>query len=155
VVVVDVEDVEPVGLEEVHRHAVDVPAVEEHDRPLRDVVGRRAHEVAVQRQPAVLPRQRELVGRHVHQRVLAELAEDAVHREQRPEGVAVGVLVRREQQLLGSAQLGDHLVLFGGDGHTSSSSSSSVMRIPLWIDSSKTNSSVGVFFIRSSVATFC
>ena len=42
-------------------------------------------------------------------RVLAELLEDAVHREQRPERVAVGVLVRREQKLVRLAQLGHHL----------------------------------------------
>ena len=42
VMVVDVEDVQAVGLEEVDRHAVDVAAVEEDDRALRDVLRRRA-----------------------------------------------------------------------------------------------------------------
>ena len=37
--------------------------------------------------------------------------------EQRAERVAVGVLVRGEEQLVGRAQLADDLVLFGGDAH--------------------------------------
>jgi hypothetical protein len=138
VVVVDVEDVQAGGLEEVHRHAVDVAAVEEDDRALGHVLGRCAHE-AVEVEPAVLPWQRELVRRHVHQRVLAELREDAVHRQQRPERVAVRVLVSGEEELVGGAQLADHLVLFGRDAHGSSSPRSSVIRIPRSIDSSKTN----------------
>ena len=88
---------------------------------------------------AVLPGQRELVRRHVHQGVLAELRQDAVHREQRAESVAVGVLVGGEEELVRGAQLVDHLVLFGGDAHASPSSKSSEMRIPRSIDSSKTN----------------
>ena len=71
-------------------------------------------------------------------RVLAELLEDPVHREQRAEGVAVGVLVGGQQQLVGLAQLGDDgLELGGGQRHAaSSSSSSSLIRIPRSIDSS-------------------
>ena len=147
VVVVDVEDVQPVGLEEVDRHAVDVAAVEEDDRPLGHVVGRGARQ-PLERPAAVLPRQRELVRRHEHQRVLAELLEDPVHRQQRAERVAVRVLVRGQQQLVRAAQLGQHLFMSGGDAHWSSSSS--VIRIPRSIDSSNTNCSVGVRFIRSS-----
>ena len=64
---------------------------------------------------------------------ISELLEDEVHPEQRAERVPVGVLMRREQQLLGLAQLGQHLVLFRRDRH---SSSSSVMRMPRSIDSS-------------------
>jgi hypothetical protein len=139
VVVVDVEDVEAVGLQEVDRHAVDVAAVEEDDRALGHVLRRSADE-PVEVEAAVLPRQRELVRRHVHQRVLAELREDAVHREQRAECVAVRILVCGEEELVGGAQLTDHLLLLGGDAHVSSlSSRSSEMRIPRSIDSSKTN----------------
>ena len=62
---------------------------------------------------AVLVRQRELVGRQVHQGVLAELRQHAVHPEQRAERVAVGVLVRRQQELVGAAQLLDDVVELG------------------------------------------
>jgi hypothetical protein len=137
VVVVDVEDVEPGGLEEVDRHPVDVPAVEEDDRALGNVVRRRPHE-PLEVKPAVLPRQRELVRRHVHERVLAELFEDRVRGEQRAERVAVGVLVGGQQQLVRRAELADDVFLLGRDGHWSSSRSS-VIRIPRSIDSSKTN----------------
>jgi hypothetical protein len=137
VVMVDVEDVEALDLQEVHRHPVDVAAVEEDDRALGHV-GRRLADQPLEVQAAVLPRQRELVRRHVHQRVLAELLQDRVHREQRAERVAVGVLVRREEELVRAAELPHHLFLFGGDAH-SSSSRSSEMRIPRSIDSSKTN----------------
>ena len=77
-----------------------------------------------------------------------------VHREQRAERVAVRVLVGGEEQLVRLAQLLEHLLLLGDDRHASSSSSS-VMRMPLSIDSSKTNCSVGVRFMRSSLATAC
>ena len=115
--------------------------------------GGRADE-AVELEAAVLPRQRELVRRHVHQRVLAELREDAVHREQRAERVAVGVLVGGEEELVGRAQLARRpgpvrwrrSCLARRPGARS-------MRIPRSIDSSKTNWSVGVCFMRSSVAT--
>jgi hypothetical protein len=46
--------------------------------------------------------------------------------------------VRGQEELVGRPELGDHLFLFGGDAHPSSSSSSE-MRIPRSIDSSKTN----------------
>ena len=64
-------------------------------------------------------------------RVLAELDQDPVHREQRAEGVAVGSLVGCEKQLVGLAQLRhDRLQLGCGDAHRPvSSSSSSLIRI--------------------------
>src|SRR6185436_4287424 len=93
------------------------------------------------------------VRRHVHQAVLAELLEDPVHRKQRAERVAVRVLVRREEELVGRAQLRQHLLLLGRDRH--SRSRSSEMRIPLSIDSSKTNWSVGVRLSLSSFAIAC
>jgi hypothetical protein len=108
--------VQPVGLEEVDRHAVDVAAVEEDDRALGHVVGRGARQ-PLERPATVLPRQRELVRRHEHQRVLAELLEEPVHRQQRAERVAVRVLVRGQQQLVRAAQLGQHLFMSGGDAH--------------------------------------
>ena len=79
---------------------------------------------------------------------VASLLEDPVHRQQGAERVAVRVLMRGQQQLVRAAQLGQHLFMSGGDAHWSSSSS--VILIPRSIDSSKTNCSVGVRFIRSS-----
>ena len=105
VVVVEVDDVRALALEEVDRHAVDVPAVEEEERSVLDVGGRLVEDVG-ERQEAVLERKRELLGVEEHHRVLAELAEDAVHREERAERVAVGPLVRREQE---AVALGDRL----------------------------------------------
>ena len=60
VVMVDVEDVGVVALEEVDRHAIDVPAVEEHDRALARVGGKLVHDV-LERKVPVLVRQREVV----------------------------------------------------------------------------------------------
>ena len=74
-----------------------------------------------------------------------------MHGEQRAERVAVGVLVRGEQELVRAAQLLDDLVR-SPVAMLIASSNSSVIRIPRSIDSSKTNSSVGVRFIRSSRA---
>ncbi len=62
----------------------------------------------VERQEAVLVRQRQLVGRHEHDRVLAQRGEDAVHRHQRAERVAVGMLVGDEQEALRRPQLVEH-----------------------------------------------
>ena len=97
VVVVDVQDLGVVALQEVDRHAVDVPAVEEDQHPVDDV-DRRLVEDLLQRQEPVLDRQRELLRRQEHHRVLAELLEDRVHRQQRAERVAVRALVGREQE---------------------------------------------------------
>ena len=152
VVVVDVEDVETVRLEEVHGHPVDVAAIEKDDRALGHV-GRWGARDPVECPRPVLPRQRELVGRHVHDAVFSELLQDPVHREQRPERVAVRILVRGEEQLVRGAQLGERSLLFGGDAHCPcSSSSSSEILMPRSIDSSNMNSSVGVRFMRSSRA---
>ena len=95
----------PVG-EEVDRHAVDVAAVEE-DHGAVGHVGRRLVEDLLERQEAVLDRQRELLRRHEHHRVLAELGEQVVHAEQRAERVAVGALVGGEEEAVAVAQLGD------------------------------------------------
>jgi hypothetical protein len=138
VVVVDVDDVGAVVLEEVDRHPIDVPAVEEHHHALADVLRRRG-EQALEAHVAVLDRKRELVRRHVHRRVLAELRHEAVHRDQRAERVAVGILVRGQQQLVGLPQLLDHGVELGRNRHSRPSSwsrSSSLIRIPRSIDSS-------------------
>ena len=137
VVVVDVDDeVAAVG-EEVDRHAVDVAAVEE-DHGAVGHVGRRLVEDLLERQEAVLDRQRELLRRHEHHRVLAELGEQVVHAEQRAERVAVGALVGGEQEAVAVAQLGgDPLDLrrhgagrLAHSASASSSSSSCEIRIP-------------------------
>ena len=94
----------PVG-EEVDRHPVDVAAVEEDDGAVGHV-GRRLVEDLLQRQEAVLDRQRELLRREEHHRVLAELGQQLVHAQQRAEGVAVGALVGGQQEAVARAQLG-------------------------------------------------
>ena len=104
-------------------------------------VGRRLVEDLLQRQEAVLDRQRELLRRHEHHRVLAELGEDLVQAEQRAEGVAVGALVGGQQEAVAVAQLGGDALEVGGRdlrdrAHSSSSSSSSEMRTPFSIVSS-------------------
>ena len=53
---------------------------------------------ALEVEEAVLVGQRELVGGHEHDRVLAQRGEHAVHRHERAERVAVGVLVRDEHE---------------------------------------------------------
>jgi hypothetical protein len=99
VVVVDVEDVRALALERVGRVAVDVAAVEEHDRALREI-GRRLGDEVLDLQERVLVGQRELVGGHVGDRVLAERGQHELHPRERAERVAVGVLVGREQEAL-------------------------------------------------------
>ena len=125
VVVVDVDAEVVARGEELDRHPVDVAAVEEDDRAVGHV-GRRLVEDLLQRQEAVLDRQRELLRRHEHHRVLAELGQQVVHAEQRAERVAVGALVGGEQEAVAGAQLGgDPLDLGGGDAGPRSSPSSS------------------------------
>src|SRR4029079_2617634 len=97
------------GHERLYRVRVDVAAVEEDDRALVEVLRRVALE-AVEAEEAVLVRQRELVGGHEHDRVLVEGAQHAVHRDERPERVAVGVLVGDEDELVGRADLVEHLL---------------------------------------------
>ena len=109
-VVVDVEDRGAVAApQEVDRHPVDVAAVEE-DHGSIDEVDRRLVEHLLQRQEPILDRQGELLRGEEHDRVLAELGEDSVERQERAEGVAVGALVGGEQEALPVAQLGDHAV---------------------------------------------
>src|SRR3954453_15489601 len=154
----DVEDVSALPAQEIDRHTVDVAAVEEDDNAVADVLGGGA-ENPFELHRAVFVGQRKLVGGHIHRRVLAHLLKDQMHAEQRAEGVAVGGLVGRQEQLVGSAELLHHLIhlrpLRDGvaleDAHRSSpSSSSSEMRKPWSTESSCTNSSVGVLFIRTS-----
>ena len=125
VVVVDVEDRRAVALQELDGHPVDVAAVEEDERAVDDVGGRLMEDL-LERQEAILDRERELLRRQEHHRVLAELAEDLVHRQQRAERVAVRALVRGEQEALAGADLLDDLVERGRGRrvHRSSSGSS-------------------------------
>src|SRR5262249_18752421 len=85
----------------------------------------------LQRQEAILDRQRELLRREEHHRVLAHLRQQMVHTEQRAERVAVGPLVGGEQEALAVADLLRHPLDRGGAdvgglAHSSSSSSSSL-----------------------------
>src|SRR5437763_10998121 len=159
VVVVDVDDPDTVGFQELDRHPVHVPAVEEDDQPLLEVVRRLTQDVVEAHVP-VLVRERELGGTHVHDGVLAEGLEHELHRAQRPERVAVRVLVRRQEELRRGPKLLEHLLLLrrgrhSGDRLRSSWDRSSVIRMPSRIESSCTKSSVGVRFIRSSSPTRC
>ena len=72
VVVVDVQQVRAVA-QHARGVAVDVAAVEEHDGALGDVGGRLADQ-ALEREEAVLARQRQVGGRDEHRGVLAERA---------------------------------------------------------------------------------
>jgi hypothetical protein len=106
VVVVDVED--PRRLLELGRGvAVDVAAVEEDDRAVLDVLGHGRDELR-QLEEAVLVGQRELLGREERDRVLAHRAQHLLHRRERAERVAVGMLVRGEHEALAVAQLVEH-----------------------------------------------
>ena len=114
VVVVDVEQPGAVALQELDRHPVDVAAVEEDERAVDDV-GRRLVEDLLERQEAVLDRQRELLRGEEHHRVLAELARGCVHRQQRAERVAVGALVGGQQEAVGLRELvDDEVQIVGG-----------------------------------------
>ena len=108
VVVVDVEDHGVVALQEVHGHAVDVPAVEEDDHPVHHV-DRGLVEDLLEGQEPVLDGQRELLRREEHDRVLAELLEDLVHRQQRSERIPVRALVSREQEPIAGTQRPRHV----------------------------------------------
>jgi hypothetical protein len=140
-VVVDVEDVAVVALEHLRRRAVDVAAVQEDDRALAEVGGRLVHEPR-KLDEAVLVGQRELVHGHEAQRVLAERAEDQRHRGERADRVAVGVLVRRADELVRLANLPHHLLarrrspVHRRHSVPASRSSSSSMRKPRSIESS-------------------
>ena len=90
-------------LERLGRVAVDVAAVQEHDRALVDVVRHLGDELR-QLEEAVLVGQRELVGRQEGDGVLAHRAEHLLHRGERAERVAVGMLVRGEHEALAVAQ---------------------------------------------------
>ena len=157
VVVVDVEDVRVVAAEEVDRHPVDVSAVEKDDRSLVGVIWKLVHDF-FERKMAILVRKWTLGGRHEHHRVLAQLLEDLVHREERSERVPVGILVCRQQELLTEQQLGDDLFSMRGciglaQDSRSPRRSNSEMRMPRSALSSYSNSSCGVCFRRSSAAT--
>jgi len=59
----------------------------------------------IERQEAVLHRERELLGAEEHHRVLAESLENPLGGEQRTERVAVRVLMRGEQEAVTGADL--------------------------------------------------
>ena len=94
--VVDVDQVRAVA-QDPCRVAVDVAAVKEHDRALRDVRGRRLDQ-ALQAEDAVLERQRQIIRRDENLRVLAQLFQQSLHPHQRPQRVAVGTLVRGQHE---------------------------------------------------------
>jgi len=107
VMVVDVHD-QPGSVDHVHL-GPDAPlarAVEREENSLRRVVRQRPPEPA-QVEEAILGRRRRLAGQ-VHDDVLAERSEGDRHREHRSERVAVGVLVRRqEERIVRPDRLGD------------------------------------------------
>ena len=109
VMVVDVEDAAARALERGGRRAVDVPAVQEHEDAIAEVVGRLGDE-PVELDEAVLVRQRELVGGQERDRVLAERGQHLLHRGERADGVAVRALVRGEQELVVLAQRRERLL---------------------------------------------
>ncbi len=122
--VVDVQDAGAIALEEVDRHAIDVSAVEEDERAIDDVGGWLVEDVG-ERQEAVLDRERELLRIEEHHRVLAELGEDVVHRQQRAKGVAVGALVGGQQEAVPGTQRVDRLIDAGRQRRRFTHSSSS------------------------------
>ena len=108
VVVIDVH--ERLGVaQRGQRVAVEVAAVEEDRRAALEVL-RRLGGQSVEREEAVLGRQRELLGRDHHHRVLAQRAQQRLHRHQRAERVAVEVLVRHDGKALAAANLAQHLL---------------------------------------------
>jgi hypothetical protein len=144
VVMVEVEDVRAWAPQRLGGIAVEVAAVEEHDRPLLDVDRRAANNIG-QRQEPILGRQRELSSVDEHHAVLAECDQDLLHRDQRSQRVAVRVLVRHDHQLARGSKLLEHLVACRDRAivrHTSSpgfGSASSIrreIRIPRSTDSS-------------------
>ena len=131
VVVVDVDYADAVGLQELNRHPVHVPAVKEYDKTLGEVLRRLVQNVVEPHAP-VLVRERELVRAHVHHGVLAELLHQQLHRAEGPEGVAVRVLVGGEQEAVaGPDLLGDEVEIAGHElGRPAHSSSNREMRAP-------------------------
>jgi hypothetical protein len=97
---IDIEDVRPRTLQRLGRVAFEVSAVEEHDRPPVEVVGRFIDQSG-ERQEPILGWQRELAWIDENQAVLAEQGEDLLHRDERSKRVPIGVLVRHDDQLLG------------------------------------------------------
>ena len=80
------------------------------------------------------------VGGHEGQRVLPERGQHLLHGGQRADRVAVGALVRREQELLVAAQLVEQELARGGGAvlaaHGPSSSMISAIRMPRSVESS-------------------
>ena len=109
VVVVDVDDVRASATEGHRGIALEVAAVEEHDRASGEVLGRRLHQPR-EREEAVLVGHRELARVDEHQAVAAQPDQDLLHGDERPERVAVHVFVGDDDQLLGRAELGQDLV---------------------------------------------
>ena len=102
-------DVDDRRVADLHGVAVEVAAVQEDDRALREVRGDVADE-PVELEERVLVGQRELVAADEHHAVLVERAHDRLHRDERAERVAVGVLVRHEDEAVGIAQGSDDLL---------------------------------------------
>ena len=123
-VVIDVHDAGPVTPQELDRHPVDVAAVQEDEGPIDDVRGRLVEDL-LERQKAVLDRKGELLRVEEHDRVLAQLAQHVVHREQRSERVAVRALMGGEQEALARAQRLDDAIEIGGHGRRAGHSESS------------------------------
>ena len=98
-----------------HRYPVDVAAVEEYDGAVGHVGGRFG-KTSSSCHEAVLDRQRELLGREEHHGVLAELGEQHGDAEQRAERIAVGALVRRQQEALVVAEAGSYGLEVPGHG---------------------------------------
>jgi hypothetical protein len=152
VVMVDVQDLVGAVLQEVHGHAVDVAAVQEDDDSVGQIGGRLVEDL-LERQEAILDRQRELLGGQEHHGVLAEPAEDLVHGEQRAERVAVGVLVGRQKETIPLPQLvHDLLEVAGGELGLGHSSRRREMRAPRSTLSSYLKVKVGVRFMRVALA---
>ena len=89
--------------------AIEVAAVEEDHRAAREVLGGGGAE-AIEAEEPVLVWQRKLVGSDQDHRVLAARPQHARHRDQRPERVAVGVLVGDHDEALAVADVGDHVL---------------------------------------------
>jgi hypothetical protein len=91
VVVVEVQKMAAVA-QDARGVAVDVAAVQEHHGAVGDVRRRRLDQ-AVEREDAVLDRQRQIMRRDEHLRILPERRQQALHADQRAERVTVGILM--------------------------------------------------------------
>ncbi len=107
----------------VDRHPVDVPAVQEEQGAVLDV-SRGLVEDVRERKEAVLEGERELLSVEEHHRVLPELGQDSVGRQERAECIPVRPLVgRKEKSVPVRDRRSDRLEVradgFRGGGHSS------------------------------------